>query len=332
MTASSPTRAYRKPILLLFFLSPLIGEGLSGSTPPLAFLNPAVTFLLASLYGSGALLVRDYARRWGKGWRSILILGAAYGIVEEGIMVRSFFSPTWKDLGVLATYGRWLGTNWVWAEWLMIYHAVFSIAIPIFLAELTFPESKTRIWLSSRLRILFHGLLVLSIILGFFAFPYDPGVIAIIGCVVAVVALGWIAKHVPNIIPAHRDLKLHWRVLVPLGFSMPGVFFFFFTSAIVPWAIVTMVVGGLMIIGYERLLSRWARRGFTDFQKLGLMSGALLFFAGFLDIVLEFVGRLGTSIVGVSFIVYLVWIRKRRALALRGDGSSFHPMIIPSQV
>jgi hypothetical protein len=138
----------RKPILLLFFLSPLIGEGLSGSTPPLAFLNPAVTLLLACLYGSGALLVRDYARRWQKGWRSILILGAAYGIIEEGIMVRSFFSPTWKDLGLLATYGRWLGTNWVWAEWLAIYHAIFSITIPIFLVELTYPQSKTRIWLS----------------------------------------------------------------------------------------------------------------------------------------------------------------------------------------
>jgi hypothetical protein len=76
-------------------------------------------------------LVRDYARRWQKGWRSILILGAAYGIIEEGIMVRSFFSPTWKDLGLLATYGRWLGTNWVWAEWLAIYHAIFSITILI---------------------------------------------------------------------------------------------------------------------------------------------------------------------------------------------------------
>jgi hypothetical protein len=52
-------------------------------------------------------------------------------------MVRSFFNPTWKDLGVLATYGRWLGTNWVWAEWLAIYHAIFSITIPIFLVELT---------------------------------------------------------------------------------------------------------------------------------------------------------------------------------------------------
>jgi hypothetical protein len=180
------------------------------------------------------LLVRDYARRWQKGWRSILILGAAYGIIEEGIMVRSFFSPTWKDLGVLGTYGRWLGTNWVWAEWLAIYHAIFSITIPIFLVELTFPQSKTRIWLSSRMRVLFHGLLVLAIILGFFAFPYDPGILAITGCIAAVVTLGWLAKRIPNISPAQRNLKVSWKILVPLGFSVPTVFFFFFNSALIP--------------------------------------------------------------------------------------------------
>jgi hypothetical protein len=300
----------------------LIGEGLSGSTPPLAFLNPAVTLLLACLYGSGALLVRDYARRWQKGWRSILILGAAYGIIEEGIMVRSFFSPTWKDLGLLATYGRWLGTNWVWAEWLSIYHAIFSITIPIFLVELTYPQSKTRIWLSSRTRILFHGLLVLAIILGFFAFPYDPGVLAIAGCIAAVVALSWLAKKVPNVSPTQRNLKVSWKILVPLGFSVPTIFFFLFTSTLIPLAAGTMIVGAILVLGYERLLTRWARRGFSDLQKLGLMTGALGFFAALFDLILEFLGRIGTSALGIAFVIYLLWIRKKIILQLPRQQSS----------
>jgi hypothetical protein len=267
-------------------------------------------------------LVRDYARRWQKGWRSILILGAAYGIIEEGIMVRSFFSPTWKDLGVLAFYGRWLGTNWVWAEWLAIYHAIFSITIPIFLVELTFPQSKTRIWLSSKMRVLFHGLLVLAIILGFFAFPYDPGILAIAGCIAAVVALGWLAKRVPNISPSQRDLKLSWKILAPLGFSVPALFFFLFTSALIPAALGTMIVGAVLVLGYERLLTRWARRGFTDLQKLGLITGALSFFALFLDWILELSGRLGTAALGVVFIVYLLWIRKKVQMHLPKVGES----------
>jgi hypothetical protein len=268
-------------------------------------------------------LVRDYARRWQKGWRSILILGAAYGIIEEGIMVRSFFNPAWKDLGVLGTYGRWLGTNWVWAEWLAIYHAIFSITIPIFLVELTFPQSKTRIWLSSKMRVLFHGLLVLAIILGFFAFPYDPGVLAIAGCITAVVVLGWLAKRIPNISPRQRNLKASWKILVPLGFSVPAVFFFFFNSALIPIAALTMIVGGFLVLGYERLLAGWARRGFTDQQKLGLMTGAIGFFALFFDFILDlFLGRLGTSVLGVAFILYLLWIRKKIVLQLpRKPGS-----------
>jgi hypothetical protein len=161
------------------------------------------------------------------------------------------------------------------------------------------------------MRILFHGLLVLAIILGFFAFPYDPGILAIAGCIAAVVALGWLAKKVPNISPTQRNLKVSWKILVPLGFSVPAVFFFFFNSALIPIAAGTMVVGGFMVLGYERLLSQWARRGFTDLQKLGLITGALGFFALFFDFILDiFLGRIGTSALGIVFIVYLLWIRK----------------------
>ncbi|HEX4920104.1 MAG TPA: hypothetical protein VFV92_05125 [Candidatus Bathyarchaeia archaeon] len=304
-------KGYRKPILLLFFLSPLAGEGLSGSTPPLAFLNPLVLFLLGSLYGSGALLVRDYARRWKKGWRSLLILGAGYGIIEEGIMVRSFFSPTWKDLGLLASYGRWLGVNWVWAEWLTIFHSIFSITIPIFLVELTFPKARAQVWLSSRSRSFFHGLLVLSIILGFFAFPYDAPILGLAGCVIAVIVLGWVAKKTPNIAPKERNLKVSWRVLVPIGASVPPVFFFFFTSALIPYAIGTMILGALLVFGYERLLTRWAKAGFNDIQRLGLIMGAVSFWGLFFDLILELVGRLGTFILGVGFVAYLVYLRRK---------------------
>jgi hypothetical protein len=153
--------------------------------------------------------------------------------------------------------------------------------------------------------------LVLAIILGFFAFPYDPGVLAIAGCVAAVVTLGWLAKRIPNISPTQRNLRMPWKILVPLGFSVPAVFFFFFNSALIPVAAGTMVVGGFMVLGYERLLTRWARRGFSDLQKLGLITGALGFFALFFDFILDiFLGRVGTSFLGIAFIAYLLWIRK----------------------
>ncbi|RJS77070.1 hypothetical protein CW667_04190, partial [Candidatus Bathyarchaeota archaeon] len=130
------------PALVLFFLAPAIGELLSGSSPPLEFFNPLTLLFLASLYGGGAIVVRELKVRWKKDFRTVLLLGAAYGILEEGLLVKSFFDPYWMDLGILGVYGRWLEVNWVWTEMLIIYHAVFSISIPIILVELAYPERK----------------------------------------------------------------------------------------------------------------------------------------------------------------------------------------------
>lgn len=136
-------------------------------------------------------------------------------------------------------------------------------------------------------------------------------VLALAGCVVAVVFLGWIAKRLPNISPLQRTLKVSWRILVPLGVSVPLIFFFFFTSALIPIAVGTMIVGAILVMGYERLLSRWARKGFSDMQRLGLMTGALGFWALFFDLILELLGRFGTSVLGGAFVVYLLLLRKR---------------------
>ena len=139
-----------KPILALLFLSPAIAELLSSSSPPLEFFNPLTMLLLVSFYGCGALLIREAWVRWGRNPYTLLLLGAAYGVVEEGLLVKSFFSTTWPDLGILAWYGRWLGVNWVWTVMLTIYHSVFSIAIPIVLVELFHPEVRAEPWLKRR--------------------------------------------------------------------------------------------------------------------------------------------------------------------------------------
>lgn len=59
-----------------------------------------MNFLVLSLpYGFGALTIREFLIRWKKGWPSLLILGLAYGIFEEGIVVYSVFDPGWSELG-----------------------------------------------------------------------------------------------------------------------------------------------------------------------------------------------------------------------------------------
>ncbi|NTV37264.1 MAG: hypothetical protein HGA53_09950, partial [Anaerolineaceae bacterium] len=118
------------PAVVLFFLAPAIGELLSSSSPPAEFFNLFNIVLLGLLYGGGAILIRELVFRYKKGWVSMLLFGAAYGIIEEGWMVKSFFDPGWVDIGMLGSYGRAWGVNWVWTVELIIFHTVFSICIP----------------------------------------------------------------------------------------------------------------------------------------------------------------------------------------------------------
>ena len=80
----------------LLLLAPTVGEYLLGNIPLSQYGD--VLFLMP-LYGAGALLVRESARRLGRGWPTIVLFAAAYALVEEGprpAPVRS--RPAWGAL------------------------------------------------------------------------------------------------------------------------------------------------------------------------------------------------------------------------------------------
>ena len=158
--ASPATPSNRRLILYFVLLAALLPEGITGSTPPQAWLNPIQALLNFWLYGCGVLVVREVSLRWKTGWPGLLLLGAAYGIVEEGLGVTTFFNPTLPQLGTLGWYGRDFGVNWLWAVWLTEFHALVSMAIPVFLMEWRWPELKGRRLLSDR------GLVLTVVLLG----------------------------------------------------------------------------------------------------------------------------------------------------------------------
>jgi hypothetical protein len=166
------TRARRnwKPVLTLLLLSPAVGELLSGSSPPSQFVNPILLLFLLGLYGCGALLVRELTTRFHLNVLGILLLGVAYGIIEEGLTCKSFFNPYWKDVGYLSTYGRAWGVNWLWTLGLIAYHAVVSITVPVFLTEALFRDWAAGPWLRRRGWIIAGVCLGLVTLLGFVAF------------------------------------------------------------------------------------------------------------------------------------------------------------------
>ncbi|MGC2288680.1 MAG: hypothetical protein WA688_02325 [Thermoplasmata archaeon] len=141
----------RHPILCLALLSPGIPEYLSSSSalstvlaaPPLG----VVLFFLQlagnlGLYLPGVLLIREAMIRWNKGWGSVLLLGAAYGILEEGIALETLFYSRAGPVGAEGFYGHWLGVNWVWTAGILFVHIIFSISLPILLLGLALPKTR----------------------------------------------------------------------------------------------------------------------------------------------------------------------------------------------
>jgi hypothetical protein len=138
-------RTWWAPAASLFVLSPLIAEYLLGSLPMrLIGLLP----IMAAMYGSGALLIREVARRTVRGWRTIAMLGLAFGIVEEGLLDQSLFNRNYLHLRLL-DYGYLpaLGTALPWLVFVLAIHVVWSIAVPIGFAECLFPARRERRWL-----------------------------------------------------------------------------------------------------------------------------------------------------------------------------------------
>jgi hypothetical protein len=104
--------------------------------------------LLAPMYGGGALLIREVTRRAGRGVPTMLLLGVAYGLLEEGIATQSLFNPHYAGADLLHVgYIPWLGIAVPWTLYVLTLHAVGSTTVPIVMAELCTPRRRTAPWL-----------------------------------------------------------------------------------------------------------------------------------------------------------------------------------------
>lgn len=87
-------RRNRRAAWTLVVLTPLIAELALGSTPiRMAWL----VLLWVPIYGAGVLLIRELVVRRGRGWPSILLLAAAYELLEDGIGLQALTSPHLYD-------------------------------------------------------------------------------------------------------------------------------------------------------------------------------------------------------------------------------------------
>ena len=99
-------------VLVLVVLAPVCAEYSSGYLPntgnPVALVGGLVVF--APLYGGAALLVREAAVRTGHGWAGVLLLAAAFGVVQAAMIDLSLFTTQRDDI---SGWDSIVGPTWV---------------------------------------------------------------------------------------------------------------------------------------------------------------------------------------------------------------------------
>ncbi len=319
--AQAPSAARTWPALLtLYLLAPLMGEVMSWSTPPLAIiLDPSKIIFEPALYGSGAILIREIVRRSGGGWGNILLLGAAYGVLEEGVDVQTWFNST--GLHELGIYGHAWDVNWIWALGLTVFHMVCSITIPILLTEAIFSHSAGGPWLSRGGRRWLVLWFAITTVFGAFGYGFIVGkntgylhppplqYLLALGIMIALYALGRRLRFPAPAARASRPPPGLWSLRLA-AFGITALFFvvFYGLSALRPPAIIE-AAALLVIVAFAVLQTRdWAARpGWGNAQRLALASGVVGFWTAVSPVVLY----TGLPLVMLAFLIVLVRLARK---------------------
>lgn len=316
----------RRAACTLIVLTPLIAELALGSTPiRLAWL----VLLWVPIYGAGVLLIRELVVRHGRGWPSILLLAAAYELAEDGIGLQALTSPHLYDA---AAWGlRVFGFNAPYWEANLIYHAIFTVAIPIALTDLIFPASRGRPYLG-RLGAVVAGVVALlgvGVLRASVPLSEDPGYQAplpfVVGCALAVCALGVIALAVvPQPRPLRNPLGIPTRAWLFGGAGLGVLVFFVLTFPMFgsrqpaftrgPVVLLPMAAAAALVAaGYVTLRRMNASPAWSERHTLAVIAGALIAHSigGLVVMAHTTVDRLGlVAIIGITGLA--VWRLDRR--------------------
>jgi hypothetical protein len=195
-------RPHFRPILALLIITPFLTELLSNNIPPSSFFNPAILLFLATIgYGFPILLLRELACAKRLGVSGMLCLGLLYGIINEGILARTFFLDTGVPITTFDHYGRWWGISVPWAVTISVWHAFHSLLYPILITYSLFPAHRDQQWLGRKSTTI---LLVFTIVLGtliFFSRRADrppPDLPHFIFLILCMGSLAWLSTVVPR--------------------------------------------------------------------------------------------------------------------------------------
>lgn len=255
----------RRAAWTLVVLSPVIAEVSLGNVPLRQFW---IVLFFVPIYGAGTLFIREVVRRTGGGVVNLLVLGVAYGLVEEGLALQSLTSP--HLYGAADWAPRLLGLNTAYTEVNLVYHSVFSVTVPVLLVELMFAGQGERAYVRKGGLILTGVVAVLGTGLLRVLVPpsEDPGYQMPVAAIVAI-ALVTLAVAVTGMKlrvrastgprpPAAIGLVTGLATVLFLGLIWP------FGGAKQPsfthgsWALLPMAVAAAVVVTAVVMLRRWS--------------------------------------------------------------------------
>ncbi len=276
--APRPARAAFLAPLFLFIVATLIPELLIGSTP----LSRINTLLFQfPYYGFGALVIREIVWRHRLSRAALLLLGLAFGLVTEGLALQSVFNPHFLNLDI--AFGRAGGVNWPWALYMVGYHSLWSITVPITLAGLVFRHRQDEPWLSQSAAGAFPVLFVLMafafhaifVKMSGFRAPTGPYLgAAIVAAALVAGALRLKRPGAPATVPhvpawsagiVTFGSGLFWLVLYGQIFRHPPL-------APAAW---NLVAGLFLAAGFVGSMARWAPEHGSDELRFWFVAGGL---------------------------------------------------------
>lgn len=324
------------PVAALVFLSPVLAELLMGIVriSNLWLLIPEM-----GVYGVGALLIRETVRRRRRGWGTILLLGLAFSIAEEWVILQTSLTPQFFTPAQAGNFGWAYGVQWVFFVAMLWYESVYAIVLPIYLTEILFPARRDEPWLDRRGFRMAAAIFLLASVGVYFLWHYvglqkfgpsDYNVpLTYVGAaLLAIVAvIGGTLAYRPTPRPDRPIGRrawppwivgvlafIHgivWFVMIALAFTpanaIPGA------SPLLPIAIGVAWVGlGLLAVRYLSRASGW-----NDRHRLALIFGALLaaMLGGFLTLIgapsVDQIGKLCFNLIAIFLFARLAWHLRR---------------------
>ncbi|MGC2662140.1 MAG: hypothetical protein WA324_29605 [Bryobacteraceae bacterium] len=280
MASQNAPQSHKALALGLFFVAPLLAEFLLGNLP--IKMLPAL-IVLAPLYGGGALLIREWARRCGRGWPTMVILAVVYAIVEEAFTTQSLFNPNYLKLNLHLLdpgYMPVLGIGAWWTLFVLTLHVAWSMSASIALVEALTPSAAAAPWLGkvglTITTLLFIFGAVASTMIGYRQDHYLSAPSQLVCAAIICVILAMVAFRIPPL------GAIVWRA-VPSPW-LAGGFTLLAASGVllIPknwgwWAAISVLVLDLSVLFAVLFWSRstlWNMR-----HKLALASGAALAYA-----------------------------------------------------